>query len=406
MRKIDKIIGLVVIVLAICFGAAYIFLTVSGKAILIKKIEELTGKKTTIGYFGFTPTFHLEIRSLNVENLFKTDAIYITPDVIGLLTGKIRFNNLKFIRPEVTFIRTPPEVVEGVDANGHLIMVEPPPPAVPAAATAPAKSKSIPLAFKHFKIKDGKLIFIDQSMTSKSIKIVIKDLNCSITNLYLYPRPVTTNFSINGKIPWREGESEGQVELSGWINNAKKDMQATLKIRDIDAIYLYPYYATWVDLDKARIEKAKLNFSGDVVGVNNDVVVNCYMELVDMVRTPLEEGQREEKASLITNRVLEMLKAADEGKVELKFSIKTKMDNPQFGFENFKTAFEGKLFSVRKAQGFKIEDALAVPVRLVQNGAKSFSDLGKATVDGIFAIGSEIGKIGKDSFSKEVESEK
>ena len=69
-------------------------------------------------------------------------------------------------------------------------------------------------------------------------------------------------------------------------------MQAALKIKDIDAIYLYPYYSMWVDLEKARIEKAKLNFSADINGLNNNVNVECHLELTDMVRKPLEPGQR------------------------------------------------------------------------------------------------------------------
>jgi len=395
MRRIERIFGLVVISLAILFGLVYIFLTIAGKAIISRQLESLTNKKTTIEYFGFTPGFHLQIVHLDIQGLFKADSIYITPDIFGLLCGKLSFNNLKFIRPELTFIRTPPVIVEGVKPNAEIILAEPLKP------VEPQTPNSLPIGFKHFKIKDGTLIFIDQIMTSKSIKIVIKDLNCSLNNFYLYHRPVVTKFTINGNIPWRDGEEQGKVKLDGWINYAKKDMRATLSIKDIDAIYLYPYYSTWVDLDKARIEKARLNFASEIIGINNDVSANCHMELVDMVRKPLEVGESEEKASLITNKVLDMFKAVDQGRVELNFSVKTKMNNPQFGFDNFKTAFEGKLMQSKRASAFKPEDAFSLPVKAMQSGFKSFTDLGRAMVDGVFAIGKEIGKLGGENRDSE-----
>jgi hypothetical protein len=392
MKKFEKILGLGIIILAFLFGSIYIFLTLTGKDIIIKELQRVTGRKVTVTYFGLTPAFHLEVRGLSIEGMGRADAVVISPNLFTLFTGKLVFNNLKFIKPELTFSKNPPLVVDTV-SKGSVI-------------SAPGNGKEkveyyIPLAFKRIKVKDGKINFIDQTISSNGIKIVIKDINCSISNLYLYPRPVVTNFNLKAKIPWREGETQGQIELEGWVNYSKKDMRATLKIKDIDAIYLYPYYSTWVDLDKARIEKAKLNFSSEIHGLNNNVTAECHMELTDMVRKPLEPGETEEKASLITNKVLDMFKTLDQGKVELNFSIKTKMDSPQFGFNNFKTAFEDKITQGKRASGFKPEDALGFPVKLVEGGVRSFTDLGRAMIDGIFAIGSEISKSTGDAFKKD-----
>ena len=184
-------------------------------------------------------------------------------------------------------------------------------------------------------------------------------------------------------------------------------MLLLLKINDIDAIYLYPYYSYWVDLDKARIEKARLNFVSEVSGLNNEITANCHLELVDMVRKPLEIGQSEEKASKLTNAVLDRFKSMDNGKVELKFAIKTKMDSPQFGFDNFKSAFENKLLRGRSTSGFRLQDTVSVPVKAIESGVKSFTDLSRAMINGLFSIGNEIKKstegLLKDKDSKETE---
>jgi len=160
-----------------------------------------------------------------------------------------------------------------------------------------------------------------------------------------------------------------------------------------------------VDLDKARIEKAKLNFSSEIHGLNNNVTLDCHLELSDMVRKPLEIGEQEEKASKITNIVLDRFKMMDNGKVELNFAIKTKMDSPQFGFDNFKLAFEEKIMKGRGPSRFKLYDTLILPVKVVEGGAKSFMDLSRAMIDGIFAIGNEFKDSTGEIFQPEEEKE-
>lgn len=387
MRKAEKILALSIIGLAVIFGITYIFLNLFGRQVIAGQIEGLTHKKTTLGSFVVTPMLGLEIKDLNVEGLLKVKSISASLSIPGFFTGKIILNSLKLIRPDVTFTKSPAPalaVVASVENTSTDIIVPSP--------IKPKAFKLLPFAFKRIKIEGGKINFIDQSVSPDGIKIILKDINCSITNLYFFPRPVVTNFELKGKIPWKKDEAQGQITLEGWLNYAKRDTRASLKIENIDAIYLYPYYSAWVDLDKARIEKAKLNFSSELHGLNNNVTAECHLELADIVRKPLEMGEAEEKASRITNKVLDMFKAVDQGNVELKFVIKTKMDSPQFGFNSIKIAFEDKIVKGRSATGIKPEEVLVFPVKIVESGVKSFTDLTRAMIDGVFAIGSEIGK--------------
>jgi len=388
MNKAERIIGLVIIGLAIMYGSLCIFLNVAGQSIICGVIENLTHKKTTIGYFNLSPMLNLEIKKLDCEGLAKIDSISISPDILGLLTGKLAFNNLRIVSPEITIVQAPPAVVSEQKTSVDLIL-----PAAPAGPPAkPKEFRFLPFGFKRIRIDNGTVNYIDQGISADGIKIVLKDINCKVSNLYFYPKKGVTNFELRGKIPWREGEANGQLDVEGWLNFSKKNMQATLKIKDIDAIYLYPYYSQWVDLEKARIEKAKLNFSIDVNGLNNNITAECHLELTDLVRKPLEPGVAEEKASKVTNQVLDIFKNVDEGKVELNFSVKTKMDSPQFGFGNFKGALEDKITKARSAMGFKAENTLALPFKILENGVKSFTDLTRATIDGIFAIGGSLGQ--------------
>ncbi len=374
---------MVIIALAIFFVTVYLYLAIMGQAILTKELENLTHRKVTIGYFSITPNLKLEIKDLEIQGLVKLRSIAISPSLTGLLKGKLILNQLTLIHPEFFLNKAPAEIT---DTKVSTVVIVP----LVAQVPEPRKSSPLPFGIKRFNIKDGEVTFVDQTVSSGSIKITVKDINSTVKNFFLYPNPAVTDFKLEATIPWRDNEAQGKVELGGWLNSFKKDIRATLKISDIDAVYLYPYYSYWVNLDKARIEKARLNFSSEIHGLNNNVTLDCHIELLDMVRKPLEIGESEEKASRITNVVLDRFKAMDNGKVELNFAIKTKMDSPQFGFNNFQRAFEDKIMKGRSPTSFKLQDTIRLPVKMIEGGAKSFMDLSRAMIDGIFAIGDEL----------------
>ena len=395
-RRIERILGLFIIALAILFTTFYLFVAIMGQVILTKELESLTHRKVTMGYFSIAPSLRLEIKNLEIQGLAKVRSISISPSVIGLLRGKLIFSQLKLLHPKIFLTKVPTEIT---DTKVSTVVI------VPSVANVHEnrKSSSLPFGIKRFNIQDGEVTFIDQTVSSGSIKITIKDINSTVKNIYLYPNPAIIEFKLKAVIPWKDKEDQGKIALEGWLNSFKKDIRATLKINDIDAVYLYPYYSYWVDLDKARIEKAKLNFSSEIHGLNNNVTLDCHLELSDMVRKPLEIGESEEKASKVTNVVLDRFKTMDNGKVELNFAIKTKMDSPQFGFDNFKMAFEDKIMKGRSASGFKLQDTLKLPVKMIEGGAKSFMDLSRAMIDGIFAIGNEFASSTGEVFKPEEE---
>ncbi len=395
-KKIEKALGLFIIILAIIFATVYLYLAIMGQAILTKELQDLTGRKVTIGYFSITPSLDIKIKGLDIQGLAKFKSISISPSIAGFIRGKLILKKLIFIEPEFLINKIPPEANETKAVKAGIVL------SITNVSSGARKDRPFPFGISRLSIKDGKITFIDQTVSPGSIKIVIQDINSTISNLYLYPSPAITDFQLKATIPWEDKGAQGKVELSGWLNSFKKDMRATLKISGIDAIYLHPYYSYWLkDLDQARIEKARLNFSSEIQGLDNNVSADCHVELVDMVRKPLELGQSEEKASKITNVVLDSFRTMDQGKVELNFTIKTKMDSPQFGFDNFKMAFEDKIARGRSVSGFKFQDTLAFPVKLMETGVKSFTDLSRAMIDGVFAIGNEIGKMGGEMLKKE-----
>jgi len=443
-----KILIIVFVILALFFSAAYIFLALKGKAIVIKQLEQKLKRPVSIASLSIAPPLNVEMNNLEIKGLLKADSVYIAPSVLDLLFGRLTFNEIRILKPKVTYEKIPsgqiaksesPEAspviqpersplaealsaitegdknkaaneiisdVAGIvmgSTSGRNTSAE-----TPASPAAPEQSgpqgEPLSLIFKHIAVKGGEVDFFDRDAGTNGIKIIVKDINFHINNLYLMPRSVATHFELRGRIPWQEGQEEGKLEAAGWINFYKKDMQVTVKLQDIDGVYLYPYYAQWVDLEKMRIQKAKLNFSSNIEGVNNDITAKCHLELTDIVRTPRDNGEPQEKAEKITNVVLDIFRALNQGKIDLDFTIHTKMDRPEFGFNAIKAAFEDKIAKGREG-AFGPDDVLKAPGKVLEGTVKTALDLSRAMIDGVFAIGSVIKDTTGDSFRREPEEE-
>ncbi|MFH0762308.1 MAG: DUF748 domain-containing protein [Candidatus Omnitrophota bacterium] len=402
----NKILVIIIVMLSCLYSASYIFMFVRGRGLILAKLRELTGREVTMGYFTITPPFNLEIRNLNIEGLAKIESVLVSPSVPQLIVGKLALNRIRFIRPEITYERVLlPSEAAASEAAGKEGVVTAPKVLVDigeAPATLSLKQKSPPgIILKRISVKGGIIHFVDHTVGPQGISITVKDLNFNLVNMYTFPFSDVTNFKLEAKIPWEQGRQEGKIEAKGWINFAKKDMQAILKVEDIDGVYLYPYYSLWVDLEKARIESARLNFTSDIQGLDNNVTAECHLELTDIVRKQRQAEAPSEKAEKITDAVLDMFKSMDEGKIVLNFTIRTKMDKPRFGWACVRDAFEDKLAMARGSR-FRPEGVFFLPGKFLEGTVKGATGFSKALIQGTFALGNEIKKGVEDSFRQEL----
>ncbi|MCX5668696.1 MAG: DUF748 domain-containing protein [Candidatus Omnitrophica bacterium] len=342
MKDWKKLFTIIVIVV-ISFSLVYVIILLAAKTIIANKIQNATGLKTTISRLIILPPLNIEARGFEVVGLIKADRVYLAPSIRSLLFGKLAFNKIEIGRPEVIYQRNPS--VEPVKDN-RAPVVENQSELVTSVIPVTTQSKSFPVIIKSLKVYSGRLNFIDTTAASGKISVIIKDINFYITNLSTSGIKGVSNFGLNGNLSWNTGEPDGKISLQGWVDFYKRNMLATLKIENIDAIVFYPYYSTWVDLGKARIDKAKLSFNCNIKGQNNDVTADCHLELIDMVRKVRLPEEPQQKAERLTDAVLDMFKSMNQGKVVLDFVLHTKMDRPEFGFANIKSAFEGCVIMV------------------------------------------------------------
>jgi hypothetical protein len=389
-----KFLFIGIVVILSLFLSAYLLLASFGKPVLIKQLQELTHKKVSLGDFTLTPPLRMEIKNLKIEGLLRADSILISPSMFRLLLGQLALNRVIVDKPIFFFEKNPEAVVE--NQNGAAVAQK-----APLQQGWFTQNKTIPwkVMFVRLEMKNGRIVFVDHTITAGGLKLVVKDINLTVSNLYSFASGKVTSFDLKGNIPWNVGQEAGTIDAVGWINFSKKDMQATLKIHGIDGIYLYPYYSNWVDLEKARIEKANLNFDSNITGKNNDIRAECRLELANIVRKARPPEEPEQKAERITNVVLDIFKALDQGKVVLDFTVRTKMDKPEFGFGNVKMAFESKLSHARGG-GLQPKDVVVLPAKLLEGAIRGGRDMGNSVIQGIFAVGNEFKKVIVDTFGR------
>lgn len=407
MKLSIKILLSLAVIITLMFILVYVYLVFAGRIIFSRELEAITKRRVTLNSFIITPPFNIRIKDINAEGFFKADYITASPSFLYLLGGKLCFGEIKAVNSEITLERFPKKKSAEPAVSNPQATVEiaaPAPASAPASVSAPAKNfipvRNLRAIFKHIKIVNGKINFIDHTVGKKAIEITIKNINFNLTNLYLVPRSAVANFEFSGNIPWQKGQEEGKVTAEGWIDLYKKDIRAVLKIEGIDGIYLYPYYAQWVDLQNSRIEKAKLNFTSNIHGLNNDVAAENHLELSDIVFKPRSAEEEQKKAEKIAYAVLDIFKALNQGKIILDFTIHTKMDNPRFGMADLTGAIETKLVGSRKNEQPLVGNIFIFPIKLLEGTVKATTDLSKAAIDGAFAIGNEFKKAVEGSFKK------
>jgi len=388
-KKRLKIFLILMLLLVILFVSIYVFLNIKVKPFLISQLEKSLNRKVDIDRVILTPFLNLEIKNLSIERILETESVFVSPNIFGILSGKFILSKLKIFQPKFDFRREK----EGEEETLFLDKKE----AEKISLTLPMRK----ILLQKVIIEKGYVNFSDTVIRPKGINLIVKELNLKIENLGIPFEGEVSRFSLKGLIPWKDEEQKGRIEATGWIDLYRKDMQADFMIEGIDGVYMSPYYSEYLSLENLGIEKVTLNFSSQIQSHRNDLTVNCQLELTDLIfkERPSEEKERIIPQEMITE-ILDIFKVAPEKKVCLSFVIRTKMDSPQFRVEDIKVAVEEKIAESQKDK-FKPEEVVKLPTKILEEIIRGATDISKATIEGVRAIGSGIRKMLEEAFRKE-----
>ena len=146
-------------------------------------------------------------------------------------------------------------------------------------------------------------------------------------------------FDLDGDIVIGSEEvSNSKIKAEGWINLARKDMLATVKVNNLDGTYLHPYYQKF---SSKKLKSADINFQSDLNAKNNELTADCYLEINNLA---FEKVAGEELESIGIFDIISGGFSDKSRDINLDFTIRTKLDNPKIDSAQIRGIVIDKIF--------------------------------------------------------------
>lgn len=364
-------ISIIVVFFAVFLNFFVFFLV---KKAVIRKLAAVTREKVSFQSLTYCPFLNFTLRKLVIGESFSADSIYIKLHVSDLFANKFFVKELSIINPVFKINRMDSELSQ------------------------PLARISFPLIAEHISIKNATIDFFDRVILDKGLQVKLQNLDLDIINVEnVFPKGII-QFNSQAKLIFPSAVT-GSASVSGWLDWQNKNMDAKLTVFGLDAIYLYPYYSQSLDMGKAHVKEAIVDFSSRIYSISNDLKAECRLKLDRYSFFPSEtqDVSREEKTARL---VLEIFKNLDDGSVLLEFNLNTKMDKPQLDLLVLSKAFEEKINKGIKIETIKVEDTVILPQKIIKGTVKSVSEIGKAIFGSTLDWGKELKQSISDTFIK------
>jgi len=407
MRVFLRVLLIVILLFLCLFTGLHMFIRLKGREMVTHKMSAAFQSRVTVRSVSTGFPLHLIISDMEVAGWFKIKKVVAGLGLLDLFSDDFILSSLRLQGLQMTLEKRPqaPELSAAAETEAVQIPAKAETPAVPAGPPS-SEQQHLPfpgrIAVRHFVIADAVVDFVDYSRQEQPIAVTLKKVNATVENIrWPMESSSVSFFSVSARVPFAAGAEEGKVAFEGWINPFRRDMRATLDIRDIDGIALYPYYREWIALEQDRIAKAKLNLVSNITSLNNDVDAACHLELTQIEFKPRQGEEAEHRIEKMIDAVIGLFKAVDQGKIVLDFTFKTKLDNPEFGLLGvIESALKAKVESVRKT-GSATEQIINFPGKVLKGTVNGTADLTKALINGTVSVGKELKKAVEVSFARE-----
>ncbi len=373
MKKLFKFIAIVIILMLIFFATAAILVPRFGKDIAVQQIEKALGRKTALQRIDFRIPLGVTIKGLEIEGLCKINEISVSPGILGLFSGKVILNDLRLIAPDIYLERS-------AEGKFNFLPKQAAPAVQPgseASASAPALKKGkrdLPeFIVTNLMVKDGKVDFNDKNTSSQDLEIIFKDINISVSKIKFPPTALRADFKAAGNLVSPDNNWLGSVETAGWIDWDKKDMDAKLNVKNLEAAYFHPYIGDF--LSHRKVLSAKLDLAAVFQAKNNDLAIVCDFNLHNLIYAQQDNVESEilDNFNLMRD-ALDLFTDAN-GNLRLEFTIHTELDRPQLSGKKLK-----KIILEAAGRNLLNQDPQDVAVK-IQKAIKDFGDFGKKVSD-------------------------
>jgi uncharacterized protein involved in outer membrane biogenesis len=267
MKKFLKVILVLVIVIALVFLSGFIFLSLKGKALVVAQMENILKPKVEIGSIKLNFPDTVEMNQLKIENFLETKQLLIQPSLIAFLSGNVGFSKIVLVEPKITISR---------DASGEFNFAN-------LLKETEGKSKSVMIG--DLVIENGNVDFIDKKIRPEGFVSQIRKLDMKLSN------PLSPRFNVSAEIVGADKEKPGSFSAEGWMSLSRKDMDADVKLSNLDGAYFSPYFQSF--LSEQKLKSANVNTQVNLNARNNEIDGRCRLNIDNIT---YEEQQQQAQA--------------------------------------------------------------------------------------------------------------
>lgn len=306
MKRVNKVIITVLILIGIFFLVASIAVPMFGKKIVEDQIEQNLKVKATLDSISFGMPFSVNLSHLKIGDLADIKSLSATPNILALLVGKVVISSLNIVEPVINLTQFP---------DGKLNLPQ-----------LPQGGKQPPILITGLNIKDGKIIFSDQKVTQEGCLTIIDKLDAEVAKSMFPPTSLNVKFKIQAALADSKNKTLGNIETSGWIDFGPKNMDAILTLTNLDVVHFAPYYGNFLSTQK--LLSAMLDLTADFEADNNDLSVLSNLRLSNLVYAQEEQAQEGQFPSFDFSKNSLDFFTDEKGNLDLEFTVNTKLDDP------------------------------------------------------------------------------
>jgi uncharacterized protein involved in outer membrane biogenesis len=270
--------------------------------IVQEQIEQNLKLKTSLGKISLSLPFTITLEKLVIGDLANIKKISLSPNLVALLFGKIVIGGLNIIDPVIN-------LEQSKDGKLNLPVLE-------------QKGKPPVIYLTSINLRNGKIIFTDKKVTPQGFQVVVNKLNIKVAKVALPITSLATNFSVSAELLSSGGKPFGEIVFAGWLDYLARDMDAELKVNNLDVTKLSIYYGNFIS--NRKLSSARLDLNSFFKAKNNALKISTKFNLSNLVYADAQDQPLD--LDLMKN-VLDIFTDA-KGILRLEFNIDTLLDNP------------------------------------------------------------------------------
>ncbi|MCX5699294.1 MAG: DUF748 domain-containing protein [Candidatus Omnitrophica bacterium] len=303
MKKKYKVIFWICGIFLAIFLAVNILIAAYAPRIIQQQIQQNLKLKTSLGKIRLSLPFTIILEKLEIGDLASIKKISLSPNLVALLFGKIVIHGLNIVEPVIN-------LEQSADGKFNLPSFE-------------QKGEPWVIYLTSFNLRDGKIIFMDKKVTPEGFAVIVNKLNIKVAKVALPITSLATNFSVSAELLSSQGYPFGDITFSGWLDYLAKDLDAELKVKELEVTKLSVYYGNFIS--NRKLSGATLDLNSAFKAKNNALEIITNFNLSKIVYQ--SSGQQPLTELNLVKDALDFFTDAD-GNLKLEFKINTALDNP------------------------------------------------------------------------------